>query len=81
MKLTRAALFAAAVAAAAFVPNAAIAAAAGPASGAIPYLAIAGIAWFALDKIIELLPIKDNTLVSLIRSALTAFFDHAQQKK
>jgi len=37
------------------------------------WLAIAGLLWFAIDKIIDLLPIKENTIVQAIRSVLNLF--------
>jgi 4-hydroxybenzoate polyprenyltransferase len=48
----------------------AVAAATVTAANPVPWLAIAGIAWFAIDKIIDLLPVRESTIVQLIRSLL-----------
>ena len=72
MKLTRAALLAAATTAAAFIPGAALAATGGGVylSGSALYFAIGGLIWYAADKIIDLLPIRENTLVQFIRTVI-----------
>jgi hypothetical protein len=62
------------------IPTTALAQAAAAASSeAVPYLAIAAAAWFALDKIIDLLPIAENTLVQTIRDIVNRFFGKKPQ--
>lgn len=54
------------------IPVAAVAATtAAPVS--INYMAIAGIVWFAVDKIIDVLPIKQTTVLQLVRELLNKF--------
>jgi hypothetical protein len=70
---TRFLLTAAATAAVVLTPAAALAQTAAAAE-AVPYLAIAAAIWFALDKIIDLLPIAENTLVQTIRDIINGVF-------
>ena len=72
MRSSRFILTAAITAGVVLVPVTALAQQAGGASETLPYLAIAGIIWFAIDKIIDLLPIRENTLVSALRAALNS---------
>lgn len=59
---------------------AAAAASAAPAAApAVPYLAIAGVIWFAADKIIDMLPIKESTAIEFIRKILNSFFAGKRQ--
>lgn len=74
MKLRYSALTMGIAAAIVLLPAAAMAQAAGGASEAIPYLAIAGIVWYAADKIVDMLPIGESTIVQVIRAALNSFF-------
>ena len=54
------------------LPTAALAQAVGSVTltGTALYGAIAVTLWFAVDKIIDLLPIRENTIVQLIRNAI-----------
>jgi hypothetical protein len=71
----KALLLSALTAAIVLAPAAGLAQAASAAAGeALPWLAIAGIAWFAIDKIIDLLPLRENTLVGALRAAINALF-------
>lgn len=63
----------------ALVPSAALAQAVAAGSGAIPYLAIASILWFAADKIIDLLPIRESTLIQKIRSIINVLLAGKRQ--
>lgn len=56
--------------AAILVPTVAVAAPAAVAAVPLDWLAIVGIVWFAVDKIIDLLPVKENTVVQFVRDML-----------
>ncbi|MCT4366166.1 MAG: hypothetical protein N3Z28_00670 [Synechococcaceae cyanobacterium MAG-AL2] len=60
------------------IPTAALAQAVTPGS-VVAYITMIGSIWFAIDKVIDLLPLPENTLIQFIRDTLNAFF--AQQKQ
>lgn len=68
-----------ALATAAVVGTPALAATAATGGGSATFLAIAAIVWFAADKIIDLLPIRDNTTVGIIRTILRSIFGTANR--
>ena len=75
---TRFLLTAGATAAVVLTPVAAFAQTAAAAE-AVPYMAIAAAVWFALDKIIDLLPIAENTLVQTIKDIINGVFGKKPQ--
>ena len=77
MRSSRFLLTAALTVAVVLIPSAALAATvAVPAE--VGYLGIVVAVWFALDKIIEITPLKDNSIIAAIRTFLNQVFAKKQ---